>query len=244
MCGLSKSLKQPLQHVGMHQPAKRQLWGCFEGRKRFLAVALHVCTCCYFDYPQFVAKWIVHNTKSHPHHNSGCLTNMSFDNVLQKAALTGIASNTNEVIIFLKLKHSSSEKTTLCQSDALLCVHEPTADVVVDGLPCGVSCVMASLHAVHGAKVVDELTMPTLVHLQLQTKVLSTAWGKLYSHSRPIGADDDRRVLTSSSVAHSQFLLLIGARQFTAFKLESPWNCSTAHELQLRYRKILILEGR
>ncbi|GFU65365.1 transposable element Tcb2 transposase [Trichonephila clavipes] len=38
-----------------------------------------------------------------------------------------------------------------------LCAHEPIADVVVDGLSSGGSCIKAPLHAIHGAADVDEL---------------------------------------------------------------------------------------
>ncbi|GFX14892.1 hypothetical protein TNCV_1486341 [Trichonephila clavipes] len=67
---------------------------------------------------------------------------------------------------------------------------------------------------------------------------------KLYGHSPPCEAGVDRRSLTSPSVVHSQFFELFGARRSTAFKLASLWNCSAAHELLLRDRKILLLEGR
>ncbi|GFS76063.1 hypothetical protein TNCV_4666691 [Trichonephila clavipes] len=71
--------------------------------------------------------------------------------------------------------------------------------------------------------------------------MLPTAWRKLYSHSPPCGAGVHRPALTSPSVAYCQFF---GARRSTAFKLTSLWNCSAAHELLLRDRKILLLEGR
>ncbi|GFS94212.1 uncharacterized protein TNCV_3786691 [Trichonephila clavipes] len=54
----------------------------------------------------------------------------------------------------------------------------------------------------------------------------------------------DRHALTSPSVVHCQFLELFGARRSTASKLTSLWNCSAAHELIWKDKKILLLEGR
>ncbi|GFX79621.1 uncharacterized protein TNCV_826091 [Trichonephila clavipes] len=48
----------------------------------------------------------------------------------------------------------------------------------------------------------------------------------------------------SSFVIHCQFFELFGSRRSPAFKLASLWNCLAAHELLLRDRKILLLEGR
>ncbi|GFT43057.1 uncharacterized protein TNCV_3768981 [Trichonephila clavipes] len=67
------------------------------------------------------------------------------------------------------------------------------------------------------------------------------AWRKLWGDSPPCGAGADRGALTSPSVDHCQ---LFGARRSTASKLASLWNDSTAHELLLRDRKILLIEGR
>ena len=53
-----------------------------------------------------------------------------------------------------------------------------------------------------------------------------------------------RSLMMSLSVFHCQFFELFGARQSTATKLASLWNCSAAHELLLRDRKILLLAGR
>ncbi|GFU36377.1 hypothetical protein TNCV_4915981 [Trichonephila clavipes] len=54
----------------------------------------------------------------------------------------------------------------------------------------------------------------------------------------------DHHALTSPSVVHCQFFELFGARRSTASKLASLRNCSAAHELLLRDKKILLLEGR
>ncbi|GFX74908.1 hypothetical protein TNCV_1844801 [Trichonephila clavipes] len=75
------------------------------------------------------------------------------------------------------------------------------------------------------------------------TKVLPIAWKKMYSHSPPCGAGVDRSTLTSPSVIHCRFFELFVARRSTSSKLPSLWNCSTARELLLRNRKILLLEG-
>ncbi|GFV77674.1 hypothetical protein TNCV_616941 [Trichonephila clavipes] len=74
--------------------------------------------------------------------------------------------------------------------------------------------------------------------------MLPSPWRKLYGPSPPCGADVDHRGLTSPSVAYFQFFELCGAHRSTASKLASFWNCSTAHELLLHDRKILLLEGR
>ncbi|GFX25343.1 uncharacterized protein TNCV_1275031 [Trichonephila clavipes] len=50
-------------------------------------------------------------------------------------------------------------------------------------------------------------------------------------------------ILASPSTIHCQFFELFGARRSTASKLASLWNCSPAHKLLLRGRKILLLEG-
>ncbi|GFY24435.1 uncharacterized protein TNCV_1014831 [Trichonephila clavipes] len=73
--------------------------------------------------------------------------------------------------------------------------------------------------------------------------MLPTAWRKLYGHSPTCGAGVDRHALTSPSVTHCRFFELFGARRSTASKIASLWNCSTAHELLLRDREILPLEG-
>ncbi|GFX42746.1 uncharacterized protein TNCV_2197031 [Trichonephila clavipes] len=46
---------------------------------------------------------------------------------------------------------------------ARLCAHEPIADVAVDGLPRGVSCIKAPLQTIHGAADVDEADISTRV---------------------------------------------------------------------------------
>ncbi|GFT83310.1 uncharacterized protein TNCV_3003821 [Trichonephila clavipes] len=48
----------------------------------------------------------------------------------------------------------------------------------------------------------------------------------------------------ATSVVLCQFFELFDARRSTASKFASVWNCSAAHELLLRDRKILHLEGR
>ncbi|GFV46361.1 hypothetical protein TNCV_3232501 [Trichonephila clavipes] len=106
------------------------------------------------------------------------------------------------------------------------------------------SCIKASLHANYGAAAVDELTKPTLVHMQQQMNVLSITWRKLYGHPPPCGAGIDRRALTLPFVIPCQLFELFSARQSTAFKLASRWNGSTANELLLCGRKIPFLEGR
>ncbi|GFY14614.1 hypothetical protein TNCV_4828171 [Trichonephila clavipes] len=63
-------------------------------------------------------------------------------------------------------------------------------------------------------------------------------------HSPPSGAGVDRRAQASPSVVHCQFFKLFVTRRSTASKLTTLWDCSTAHELLLRNRKILLLEGR
>ncbi|GFU56945.1 hypothetical protein TNCV_1194641 [Trichonephila clavipes] len=50
---------------GVHYPAERWLQGRLEEWERLRAVELHESTCCYREYPQFVANWIFHVTKSH-----------------------------------------------------------------------------------------------------------------------------------------------------------------------------------
>ncbi|GFV50194.1 hypothetical protein TNCV_621071 [Trichonephila clavipes] len=67
---------------------------------------------------------------------------------------------------------------------------------------------------------------------------------KLCAHEPIADAAIDGRALTSPSVVHWQFFELFGSRRSTASKLASLWNCSAAHELILRNRKILLLEGR
>ncbi|GFU72080.1 uncharacterized protein TNCV_2976651 [Trichonephila clavipes] len=66
----------------------------------------------------------------------------------------------------------------------------------------------------------------------------------LEDHSPPCGAGVASCVLTSSFVIHCQFFKLFAVRRSTASKLASLWNCSTAHELLLYDRKILLLEVR
>ena len=147
---------------------------------------------------------------------------------------------------FQKLKLASSKKTTWCQSIARICVHEPItsiSDADVDGLSRGGSCIKAPLQAVHGAADIDELTKPTLVHLQQQTNVLPTAQRKLYDHSTPCGAGVNCRALTSPFVIYCQFFELFAVRWSIASRLASLWNSSAAHHLLLRNRKILLLEG-
>ncbi|GFX49527.1 transposon Tf2-8 polyprotein [Trichonephila clavipes] len=50
----------------------------------------------------------------------------------------------------------------------------------------------------------------------------------------------DHRSLRLPFVVHCHFYELMGARRSIASKLTSLWNCSTAHELLLRDRKILL----
>ncbi|GFX41654.1 hypothetical protein TNCV_3110501 [Trichonephila clavipes] len=38
---LNRSLEQSLQHLDVHCPVEKQLLGCFDGRERLRAVALH-----------------------------------------------------------------------------------------------------------------------------------------------------------------------------------------------------------
>ena len=45
---------------------KDKLQECFEEREWLHAVAFYGCACYYCDYPQFIANWIVHDTKSQP----------------------------------------------------------------------------------------------------------------------------------------------------------------------------------
>ncbi|GFV85189.1 hypothetical protein TNCV_4172421 [Trichonephila clavipes] len=63
---LNRSFEYYLQHVGGHYPAERKPQGCLKGRERLRTVALHGRMSSYSDYPQFVANWIVHDTKSNP----------------------------------------------------------------------------------------------------------------------------------------------------------------------------------
>ncbi|GFW99264.1 hypothetical protein TNCV_3980891 [Trichonephila clavipes] len=51
------------------------------------------------------------------------------------------------------------------------------------------------------------------------------------------------RSSASPSVVHCEFFQLFGAPSVHCFKLVSLWNSTAAHELQLRDRKILLLEG-
>ena len=140
---------------------------------------------------------------------------MSFDNALWKAALTGIASNTNAVII-IHLKRQIGANQL-----ARLCAYEPLADAAIDGLPLGGSCIKALLHVVHGVADVNELSKPIFVHLYQEINLLSTALRKLYDFSPPCGAGVDRHALTSPSVVHCQFFELFRSRRSTASKLAS-----------------------
>ncbi|GFV34041.1 hypothetical protein TNCV_309471 [Trichonephila clavipes] len=68
--------------------------------------------------------------------------------------------------------------------------------------------------------------------------MLPTACWKLYGHSRPYGADVDRRPLTSPSVIHCPFFELFGARWSTDFTFRRPLpvfrvvRCSLVHCFQ------------
>ncbi|GFX20799.1 hypothetical protein TNCV_78561 [Trichonephila clavipes] len=73
--------------------------------------------------------------------------------------------------------------------------------------------------------------------------MLPTAWMKVYGHSPPCEAGFDCRTLTPPSVVHCQFFKLFGALRSTASQLASLWNCSVAHELLLRDKKIFLLES-
>ncbi|GFX28119.1 hypothetical protein TNCV_424461 [Trichonephila clavipes] len=66
----------------------------------------------------------------------------------------------------------------------------------------------------------------------------------MYGHSPPCGVGIDCRTLPLPSVVNCQFFELFGACRSTASKLASLWKCSAAHELLLRDRKVLLLEGR
>ncbi|GFW37120.1 hypothetical protein TNCV_5020181 [Trichonephila clavipes] len=70
------------------------------------------------------------------------------------------------------------------------------------------------------------------------------AYRRLYGHSPLCRAGFDRSALMSPPVIYCQCFEFFGARRYTASKLALLWNCSAAHELLLRDRKILLLEGR
>ncbi|GFU82832.1 hypothetical protein TNCV_266291 [Trichonephila clavipes] len=100
---------------------------------------------------------------------------------------------------------------------------------------------MAPLHAIHGVADVDEDNIITPVAIDQRA---TTCREETVGHSPPCGAGVDRRALTSPAVVHYQFVELFGTRRSTASKPSSLWNCSTAHELLLHDKKILLLESR
>ena len=63
---LKISLEESLQHTGVFYSAERELQERLEKSKSFRAVVKSWSTSCYYDYPQFVANLIIHDTKLHP----------------------------------------------------------------------------------------------------------------------------------------------------------------------------------
>ncbi|GFV51815.1 hypothetical protein TNCV_1321711 [Trichonephila clavipes] len=72
---------------------------------------------------------------------------------------------------------------------------------------------------------------------------MSACGREFHNAVRSDEAGVDHHALKSPSVVHCQFFKLFGAHRFTASELASLWNCYAAHELQLRDRRILLLEG-
>ena len=89
---------------------------------------------------------------------------MLFDNALWKAALTGIASNTNAAIMVPQVEARFIWKRPLDANQlGELRDHDPVADAADDGLPWGDPFIKAHLNAVHSEADGDELTKLTLI---------------------------------------------------------------------------------
>ena len=98
---LKRSLAHSLLYVGGHYPV---LKGCFRNVLKERNDFRLWCTCHCYDYPQFVAVEIIHDTQSHPYPNCGCSSTISFDYAVRKVAFIGITSNMNSAIMVRLIK--------------------------------------------------------------------------------------------------------------------------------------------